>query len=64
MSSNEFVKRIVKKFLKKKLNYDLPDNALDVKDLNVDLNSNGIKLHLNFDLDIPYAEVLKLWKTQ
>ena len=60
MNKTKFIKTIIKTMLKKKLDYNLPDSALEISDLDVKLGINGAKMHLDISIDMPYEDILKL----
>lgn len=62
MNNKQFVKEAIKRFLKKKFNYEMDDDILVINDLITKIESDNVSLHLDIDLKITYRELMELWK--
>ncbi len=62
MNNKEFIKTAIKRILKKKMDYDMPDECLDIKNIEATIGQERVNLHLDINLDISYADLLELWK--
>ena len=62
MNNKQFVKEAIKRFLKKKFNYEMNDDILVINDLITKMESDNVSLHLDIDLKITYRELMELWK--
>ena len=62
MNNKQFVKEAIKKFLKKKFNYEMDDDILVINDLITKMESDNVSLHLDIDLKMTYRELMELWK--
>lgn len=62
MNNKQFVKEAIKRFLKKKFNYEMNDDILVINDLITKMESDNVSLHLNIDLKMTYRELMELWK--
>lgn len=62
MNNKQFVKEAIKRFLKKKFNYEMDDDILVINDLITKMESDNVSLHLDIDLKITYRELMELWK--
>lgn len=63
MNNKEFIKAAIKKILKKKMNYEMPEECLDIKNIETTIGHERVNLHLDINLDISYADLLELWKS-
>lgn len=62
MNNKQFVKEAIKRFLKKKFNYEMDDDILVINDLITKMESDNVSLHLDIDLKMTYRELMELWK--
>ena len=62
MNNKQFVKEAIKRFLKKKFNYEMNDDILVINDLITKMESDNVSLHLDIDLKMTYRELMELWK--
>lgn len=62
MNNKQFVKEAIKRFLKKKFNYEMNDDILVINDLITKMESDNVNLHLDIDLKMTYRELMELWK--
>lgn len=62
MNNKQFVKEAIKRFLKKKFNYEMDDDILVINDLITKMDSDNVSLHLDIDLKMTYRELMELWK--
>lgn len=62
MNNKQFVKEAIKRFLKKKFNYEMDDDILVINDLITKIESDNVSLHLDIDLKMTYRELMELWK--
>lgn len=62
MNNKQFVKEVIKRFLKKKFNYEMDDDILVINDLITKMESDNVSLHLDIDLKMTYRELMELWK--
>lgn len=62
MNNKEFAKEAIKRILRKKFNYEMKDNILEINDLVTKMDSDEVSLHLDVNLKMTYQELLDLWK--
>ena len=62
MNNKQFVKEAIKRFLKKKFNYEMDDDILFINNLITKMESDNVSLHLDIDLKMTYRELIELWK--
>ena len=62
MNNKQFVKEAIKRFLKKKFNYEMNDDILVINDLITKMEYDNVSLHLDIDLKMTYRELMELWK--